>query len=247
MKVGKKYYARRTVKNIRKVGRSYYGNVVSDNSKGAIYLLTFGKKKRVTWNTHTKLGKVTENLKVIKSKHKLYPEYISKYDLAGVRKNVQGLTTEGTVKSASTDSIYRWDKSARSTISFDFKHDYSLNGLNRSAAVVVSGIVTKSSSESSENFPITVHNLKINKLYKNKPHLTTSELSFNQIGDKKTAVSQSALLRNGTHVILFLRKGENGTFNLINEGASIYVKNKSNGKYVNAANSHQYSLDSIVK
>jgi len=241
---------------VMRIGKSYYPKMVwnkrtktlvSNDSKGAIYLRTFGKKKRVVWNTHSKLGKRVYYLNVVKSKRKLNPEYISKYDLAGVKQNVQMKSVAGSVKAASADAFYRWDKNTHSVISFDFKEGYPINKLNNSASVIVTGIVTSAKSGKSKYFPTTVHGLNINKLYKNKAHISASSIIFNQMGNKETAVSQSALLRKETHVLLFLRKGENGTFNLINEGTSIYVKNMSSGKYVNAMDSHQYSISSIVK
>jgi hypothetical protein len=120
---------------------------------------------------------------------------------------------------------------------FDFVKSYSKVQLGGAADTIVKGTVESSTESKGSDFPITSHNFKVERIYKGNPKLT--KLSFNQIGDSTTGVSESALLRKGTEVVLFLRPGMHGSYNLVNEGQGIFVKNNQNGKYVRASNAHQ--------
>jgi len=73
-------------------------------------------------------------------------------------------------------------------------------------------------------------------------------ITIHQVGSKDMSSPETTILHSGQKVILYLVKGENGKYNLINDGASIFIKNMNHGSafYTRGNDSVQMAFSKIV-
>lgn len=189
-----------------------------------------------------------------------YANYISKYDMRAVQlryKNKAGKSsvdlhdklhpdkrkceTYDLLASPSTPNL------SGNILIPDYTHELSNKNLKKDAQYIISGKVNRSKATTQNDIPVTDQTIALDKVYKGK--LGVSEITVRQLGNSKSISSETRVLYPSQKVILYLDKCEHGRYTLLNDGASIFIRNQKHGKtfFTRGNNSSQYSLSQIIK
>lgn len=128
----------------------------------------------------------------------------------------------------------------------EYAHQWSQSRMKQKAQFIVAGEVKNSEENTDGQLEFTDQTLELTNVYKGG--LKQKNITIHQVGSKDMSSPETTILHSGQKVILYLVKGENGKYNLINDGASIFIKNVNHGSafYTRGNDSVQIAFSKIV-